>query len=163
MLDYSLANAQMVGRKILSLCTGLSEAVQDARSYVSINGGPILVYIPAKFNSAVFSVELSSPSFVPLINDTRGQKDPIYGSLELALEGRNVRGELHKSFLLLDPSKDVVLDFIDRSGKSVFPFIARREYYEALRRDVPSIALYERIYNENIGVIESQKDQSEVC
>lgn len=57
-----------------------------------------------------------------------GSKEPCYASLDEAKMGRNTDGTLHEGFLVIDPIRKVVLDLVDRNGKSVVYSVQRESY-----------------------------------
>lgn len=159
---YTIENARKVGRMVIDLCHGLPEAAREAKFLSDISESLPLVFIPAKLNPFAFGVLLGHPGFVPLYNDMKGCKDLIYGTYQTALESTNLMNELHKGFLLFDPSSEVIVDYVDRSLKSQLPHITRRDYFKALRGWVPVIDLYENQYNERVMVSKSDIDESKL-
>ncbi len=149
---YLLDNA----REFASLVRGLfmqdtlDQAIRDAMDEQVECGkeGRVQVFIPhgPTFTPSVFDDLLLDPHGYPLERGEASSGAQIYGRRNDAYLGTTVSGRHHPGFFVYDSGTALIVDFIDRSGKSKLNPMLRQAYLSMLEQEIGySVAWDEKV------------------
>lgn len=140
-MENTLKNARLLADAVLSLTRegDLERAVTHARR---LNKSKL--YVPCSFN-AVEAVSLfTNPESLVLVAGNSGS-EPVYGSFEHALFGRNEDNTPHSGFLVLDSTRTLkpsekydlyVCNLIDREKDTIMPHLFLKDWYDGIISDL---------------------------
>ncbi len=153
--EYSLENAREFASLVRGLFTpeSLEAAIRDAMDEQVEQGeeGRVQVFIPTgpTLTPTVFDNLLHDPRSYSLAQGEAPAGAAIYGRGNAAFFGTTVRGRHHPAFLVYDSGTAIIVDFIDREGKSKINPLIRQEYLYMLEKGLGySVARAERPLHE---------------
>ena len=155
LLQYSLMNARDFASLVraLFLPDTLDQAIREAMDEQVERGeeGRVHVFIPSGPSLTPFALDdlLRNPRAYPLEQGEASSGSAIYGRRNAAFLGTTVSGRNHPGFLVYDSAAAVVVDLINRDGKSMLNPMLRQEYLSTLERELRySVAWQERTLSE---------------
>lgn len=140
--EYTLENAREFGSlvRVLFNQSSFDEATMDASSEMEETGdeGRVKIFVP-------HGMTLKPDHFYQLIEKAHSQKleigeassgKAIYGKRNDAFHGKTIAGKHHPGFLVYDTATTLIVDLIDRKGRSQVNPAIREQYHSALEKEL---------------------------
>ena len=156
-LEYGIENATALASKVTEMFDreSIDKAVREAvDEQVELEEtGRIQIFIPCNTESLkphIFEELLFDVSSHQLKNGELPAESSIYGRRNAAFLGTTESGRPHNGFLVYDSAVALIVDLINREGKSLMNKFARKEYLSSLEKSLGySVAWQERKLSEN--------------
>lgn len=108
----TLLALRAITEKIIVLC---GENYRPAAITV-VKEGNTKVFVPASMDEESIDGVFESLQEVQSYGNTKGE--PCYTSLDAGIRGHNEDGSEHGGFLVIDPIERLVIDLVDKTGKT---------------------------------------------
>ncbi len=125
-----LRRAESLGELYLSALSGLDDAIKRAKQ--TQNSPPYKIYAPSKSKPQSIMQLLGSEIKINAI--IRDRNTPAAANIK---EARKKTGkEKAPYFLVIDPERKIVVDYLTRDGKEALPREFTTQYRDELKRDL---------------------------